>query len=423
MFCSPSWTCRSQVTTTSVPSTNALLTKTSPHASLSLVNHTSQTLSFSGSTGASANSAELTRTGSAQLLLRDVRNESEGEKGGGAKRSLFRRGRGSSGREGKVRTSESLSDVREVRSSYGKQYAKMGLLMDSPTKETTPPWTHVTSGNMEIMSRSNTCSEITSRGSERSTYSERGTGSEGDFEVVQFTAEADIQSSPPITVRCEPQPSNLIGQDEVPTSSPDSGYGNTPDNPTGQGVEPGEEVDIGPTRARSGAINENKRSDTQDSAYGTGPSRGTTPTTSMLVTTADQDSGRGTSQDSGRVSASLSSDSRELEKQFQQKFANHHQSMSSMSSPPSTPSTLSPPTSTFSPPNSTSAPQFNTTTNRSPYYSLQGQSKRRRIRTGSSKHLTKSTGTEHMCWEGRGTCVGRVGGACVGRVGAHVLGG
>ena len=119
-----------------------------------------------------------------------------------------------------MRTSESLSDVREVRSSYGKQYAKMGLLMDSPTKETTPPWTHVTSGNMEIMSRSNTCSEITSRGSERSTYSERGTGSEGDFEVVQFTAEADIQSSPPITVRCEPQPSNLIGQDEVPTLLP-----------------------------------------------------------------------------------------------------------------------------------------------------------------------------------------------------------
>lgn len=356
------------------PPTSAVITKTSPHTSLSLVNHASQTLTHSGSGDGSARSATLD---SAQSLLRDMRNESGSDKGGGSKKGVFQWKRNREGRQGssrETRTSSSSSEVGEARSNsthYGKHYARMGLLMDSPTKETTPTptWTRVASNSVDVLSR--------------------GVTSDSVFEVVRLGGENDMQASPPISVKSESLQGGGIRGEEGPTSSPDSGYGNTPDNPGGAGVGsgPGEEerlsgtraASIGPARARSGAINENKRSDTQDSAYGTEPSRGTTPTTSLLMPLVDE-------VDSGHVSTSLlSSDSREMERQFQQglfSHTHHH----SVSSPPST---LSPPIINPQPPR---------------LQHTSPQSKRRRVRTASSKHLSKSTGTQYvlvpLVWEG-----------------------
>ena len=157
---------------------------------------------------------------------------------------LKARGSGSAGSVAYGRTSGSV---------HGKHYAKMGLVMDSPTKQATPTTGRISSQSVDIGG---------------------GVASE-DFEVVQLESgggggEDSAQASPPISVKNEP----LKAEGEGPTSSPDSGYGNTPDNPVGDNhlsrttpsmLEGG--------RARSGAINGSKRlrEDTQEGVFGMDP--------------------------------------------------------------------------------------------------------------------------------------------------------
>lgn len=169
---------------------------------------------------------------SAQTYLRDVRDESEGEDKQ-ARKKLWR-SRGSLSKDSKLTTNGSSSS-----SSHSKQYAKMGLLMDSPNQHATPSpqWPQVASDSIQVMSE-----EV------------------GGFQVVRLEKEGDVQASPPISVKSESLGS--LGEQEGPASSPDSGYGNTPDNPGGEEHLAG--------RARSGAVmgSQRGREDTQDSACG-----------------------------------------------------------------------------------------------------------------------------------------------------------
>lgn len=367
-------TCRAHTSgkVSPIPSHHSLSAiKTSPHTSLSLVNHS--TLPRASSGNVRARSAELPHSDSAQSLLRDVQTESENERSGGRRGVFGRRSRGSGSKEGAGREVR-ISGGSEVRDPRSKHYAKMGLVMGSPTKQVMSHWPRPTSSSVDIskgVANEDVAGEVLRKGSGGS----------------------DIQSSPPISVKNESLPDSFPGEREVPTSSPDSGYGNTPDNPggppagvgAGQGEEPTGSLLLGPPRARSGAINQNQRSDTQDSAYGTEPSRGTTPTTSLLLPAAD-----GLSHDSGRVSTSLSSDSREMERQLQQGLMTrtHSQAMSPPSSLPAT-STTSPSSGTRQPIRTQTSPH----------------TRRRRFRTTSSnRSLSKSTG---MGWQG-----GQVGEKC-----------
>ena len=358
----------------------ALNTKSAAQASLSFTNHVPAIFPPPTSTSASHSATTLTHVDSAQSLLRDVQSESEGERGSGFRKWKLR----ISGKEGRTLNNGSTHQGSEVRTSSsshrGKHYAKMGLLMDSPTKQTpptitgtAPPWGRVPSDSVDMLSGGGVVSEVVG----------------GAYEVVQ----GQVQASPPISVKSESLQGS-VGDGEVPTSSPDSGYGNTPDNPTGGpggvvgGLGGGEDEQVlgsgvrplpslGPTRGRSGAINESKRSDTQDSAYSTEPSPGTggeppdrtTPTLGMAMTKDGS-----VSQDSGRVSTSLSSasGSRELERQFQGaggKLLSKSHTMDPL------PSSLSP--SSSSRPQQQSSPQ----------------PRRHRIRSTSNKRLSKSTGT------------------------------
>ncbi len=212
-----------------------VLAKTAPHTSLSitLANHTPNTSPNKTSTMATATQGNV-NADSAQTLLKDVRNESDSERQ--SRKGKFQwKSRGSVSKDSNSSSSSS---------SHRKQYAKMGLLMDSPTKHAMPSaqWPRVTSDSMQV-----------------------GMVSEdvgGGFEVVRLEGEGDVQASPPISVKSESVGS--AADQEGPASSPDSGYGNTPDNP-------GDHL---AGRTRSGAIMESKRAreDTQDSACGMEPS-------------------------------------------------------------------------------------------------------------------------------------------------------
>lgn len=333
-----------------------VIPKAGPHTSLTVTNHATPT---------DATATPQENANSAQSLLRDVQNESEYEsRGNGSKRGVFQwRSRGSAGSKGSLSSSGSL---------HGKHYAKMGLVMDSPTKQATLCPRGVASESVDIS------------GGEA--------GEDGDFEVVRL--EGDIRSSPPISVKSE----STETQREPPTSSPDSGYGNTPDNPGGEdhltkvGAHP-----LGPGRARSGAINNSKRllEETQETGmFGMDPSPGnnpanhthnrmspthsvspvpgavpslrTTPTNSHLASVDG-----GSSQDSVLVSASLSSagDSREVEGDIQQQVATQVPVSCGSQSFPRHQSVISQP--------SRSASTY---------------LKKRRGRTSSSKQLSKSTG-------------------------------
>lgn len=366
------------------PASVNVITKTSPHTSLSLTNHVSPPPINTSATSATLGSAD-----SAQSLLRDMHNESEGDRSG-SKRGVFqwRSSRGSVSREGR-----------------SNRYVKMGILMDSPTKVITPTlqWP---SESVDKSGDGVVCE-----------------GMDGEYEVLRL--EGDLQASPPISVKSEALHES---GGEGPTSSPDSGYGNTPDNP-GPGAREGEHLagvrtasmGLGPARQRSGAINGSKRSreDTQDSAcacsmatsprsepalssttstasYGSRnrlssspmshnvmmeegpPSHGATVVHSIgMDTCLSQDSG----QDSGGlVSASLSS-AGVMDRQLQQRTLNHlHPSSRCSTLPsPSRPPGLSP----------SALTQSSGTTC--------VQSKRLRGRTSSSKHWSKSTGLFGQC--------------------------
>ena len=299
----------------SIPYGTPVQTKAEPHAALSLV--TNHATPNAGVPQANADSA--------QSLLRDVHNESESGRGSGSKKGVFQwRSRSSGG----SRTSGSSSG-----SLHGKHYAKMGLVMDSPTKQTPPPqWPRVESESVDI--------------------SGGALGDDGGFEVVHLEGE-DVQASPPITVNSDP----LVGQGEGPTSSPDSGYGNTPDNPGGEEDHLARSLATG-GRARSGAINDSGRlrDDSQDGVFrmdpspgsrpgshlttshthhdrlspmpgvspGAGPAHGTPPTSLQLAS-------MGSLQDSALVSVSSSStgDSKEMERD---RLSNHIQASSQASS-------------------------------------------------------------------------------------------
>jgi len=114
-------------------------------------------------------------------------------------------------------------------------------------------------------------------------------GMDGDYEVLRMEAE----SSPPISVKNEPLQENA---GEELTSSPDSGYGNTPDNP---GPGTGEEhlrkigsTPAGMARLHSDAVNGGVRvrEDTQDSAcsLAISPQAESAPQLATLGSNADQ---------------------------------------------------------------------------------------------------------------------------------------
>lgn len=354
----------------SIPCGTPVQTKADAHTALSLVtNHTTP----------SAPGTPQENADSAQSLLRDVHNESE--KGSGSKRSVFQwRSRSSGGSRASGSSSGSV---------HGKHYAKMGLVMDSPTKQSSLSRSpRVTSDSMDILGGVS--------------------GEDGEYEVVQLEGEGGgVQASPPITVNSEP----MANQGEGPTSSPDSGYGNTPDNPGGEEdhltrVGPSSLV---PGRARSGAISDDKRlrEDTQDCVFGmdpslgsdhthhnrtsptpcvspvpgVGPANNTTPTSLQL---ASMDS-RGSLQDSALVSASSSStgDSKEVERE--RPFDTSLQSLPRQTSPQS------------------SSRKANT------YH------KRLRVRTSSSKHqqLSKSTGNNVWGTLPRSVCGSYLCGVCL----------
>ena len=214
--------------------------KTGVHASLPLGNHTpSLSSSPVPSTSTFATAAPSTadpipeHAGSAHSLLKGVQDESQVGKEGGSKRgSVFQRRSKGSRKEG------------------NKQYLKRGLLMDSPTKEQATFIPRVVSSSMDVSSSS--------------THSD-GIGE--NYEVVGMESEGGgVQASPPISVKSE----SLGSGGDGPTSSPDSGYGNTPDNP-GPGGGEGHLTEVQQSslpRARSGAIDESSlRADTQDSMY------------------------------------------------------------------------------------------------------------------------------------------------------------
>lgn len=341
----------------SIPYGTPVQTKADPQTSLSLVsNHATP----------SAGTPQVLAD-SAQSLLRDVHNESESEKGSVSKRGVFQWRSWSSGGS---RTSGSSSG-----SLYGKHYAKMGLVMDSPTKQTPPThWPRVASDSVDI--------------------SGGMLGDDGGFEVVHMEGE-DVQASPPITVNSDA----LVAQGEGPTSSPDSGYGNTPDNPGGEDDHLTKGVGTLPPggRARSGAINDSSRlrEDSQDGVFRMDPSpsirpgshlttshthhnraspipgvspgvnsaHGTPPTSLQLAGTNN----RGSLQDSALVSASSSStgDSKEMERS---RLSSHtHTSSMSSSRQPRTANTY--------------------------------HGRRFRVRTSSSKqtNFSKSTGKFPLC--------------------------
>ncbi len=171
-----------------LPGTTPPMAKAGPHSSLTLTNHAPLTFMASSSHD------------SAQSLLRGV---SESEKGSGSKRGVFQwRSRGSGSQSG--RSSDSI---------HGKHYAKMGIVMDSPAMETK------TGQVMDTETTPSHCVRVTS---------ESIACGDDDYEVVRLEAG---KASPPISVKSE----SLGSQQEGPTSSPDSGYGNTPDNPGGCG--------------------------------------------------------------------------------------------------------------------------------------------------------------------------------------------
>lgn len=154
------------------------------------------------------------------------------EKEGVAKRGVFQRkskmGRG--GGEGSI--------------SNSKHYAKMGLVMDSPTKGT-PQWPQMMPTHKAV--------------SVGGVDTRRSVSVQAD-EVGGVA----LQPSPPICVKLELVENNRrnvteerdeMEEGEAVMSSPDSGYGNTPDQPLGSEhlgrVQP---IPMPPGRTRSGAI-------------------------------------------------------------------------------------------------------------------------------------------------------------------------
>ena len=174
------------------------IAKTSPHAGLTLTNHASSNMPTSTS---------MENSDSAQSLLRDVHNESEMERNGRSKRknrSIGPLGGGAG------------KDVKLIHRTNSKHYARMGLIIDSPTKE-----------NRDIFSQG---PRITSKDvSVSGGVTSDGVG--GNFEVLAVDSEGGcVQSSPPISMKSESL-GGSGGDGDEPASSPDSGYGNTPDNP------------------------------------------------------------------------------------------------------------------------------------------------------------------------------------------------
>lgn len=218
----------------------ALIAKADSQTSLSLTNHT-----HTPPTDAIRPHSDS----SAQALLRDVQHNSLlSERAAAPKRGVFQlksRGSGSAGGGAHSKMSSSV---------HGKHYAKMGLVMDSPTKQATPTSSRISSQSVDIMGGGVAC--------------------EG-FEVVQLESgggggEDSAQASPPISVKNEP----LKTEGEGPTSSPDSGYGNTPDTPAGDDhLNRATPSTLEGGRARSGAINGSKRlrEDTQEGIFGMDP--------------------------------------------------------------------------------------------------------------------------------------------------------
>lgn len=322
--------------------------KAEPHTSLSLVHNAPPTL-----TDSTTGSALLGNTDSAQAFLRDVHNEAESERGSGSRRGVFWRSRSSvssketksGGSRGTTNIPQGSASSKEMRTggpqwsiggprgsvsgSWGsmggpwgsvsgsrgsvggprgsvsgsrgsvsgsvnsKHYAKMGLVMDSLPKQTTPLRISVDVSGSVVY--------------------------EGGYEVVGL--EGDVQASPPISMQSE----SLGSGGEGPASSPDSGYGNTPDNP--DHLAKVRTSSLGHGRGRSGAINgcERVREGTQDSACSMEPSPMEDPSPLLIphphlpLTGAGYEAtptsvNAGLSQDRMLVTQSLSSagDSREV---------------------------------------------------------------------------------------------------------------
>lgn len=303
-----------------------------------------------------------------------MKNESESERGSGLKRGVFqRRSRGGAAKDGKPSGS-----------THKKHYAKMGLVFESPTKETTPPHAlRVVSESVDV-------------------------GVE--YEVVRVEGGGDVEASPPISVKSE----SVGSGGEGPTSSPDSGYGNTPDNPGGEdnlagGRTSSNVLRPGPGR-RPGASNETKRvrEGTQDSAYGMDPSSeygnepGSYPTTSprhLAGQYAGLEVGEGPPHRttpttvSGNLSVTNSNSKEILERQ---EMIGQMQSSSRLPSVSSLPPHSSLPHTSF--PHAMSVPVLSSLPRGMPPphsslpHSASPPSKRRRGRTTSNKQFSKSTG-------------------------------
>lgn len=299
-----------------------MIAKTLPHTSI-----TSHTPSVTATPlGNSASSAKS--------LLRDVHTESEAERG--SKKSVFARNKSLRG------TTKEPGQSRH--------YAKMGLLMESPTKH--PPAARGASGVS----------------SSRGVVNEDVVG--GDYEVVTLEGE-EVQASPPISVQSGEcletghRADVSTGVGEGHTSSPDSGYGNTPDNPGGEaplirhnhltrdiGGTQQEPVPMDKTGLRTSLSVPSSLASSHDS----------------ILNRHSSSSMYAEDQDSGLVSLSLAGNSRELEQQLHERTQNH----------------VHPP----HPPPGSASPS----------------AKRRRGRTTSGRRFTKSSGMG-----GAGTCERREG--------------